>query len=122
MNWNLDPNRPVFIQIIEQIMDEIFSGTFGPGSQIPSVRELALDAEVNPNTMQRALTELERTGIIYTKRASGRFVTEDVELIKSLKQARANDIINSFLEDMKKLGINRHELIDILLKEAEENE
>lgn len=122
MEWNIDPNRPVFIQIVERIMDEIFAGKYEPGSQIPSVRELALDAEVNPNTMQKALSELERTGIVYTKRASGRFVTDDTELIATLKRERADGRIKSFLEDMKKMGMSRQEVIEIISKEDNNNE
>lgn len=122
MGWNIDPNRPVFIQIVEKIMDDIFTWKYEPGSQIPSVRELALDAEVNPNTMQKAMTELERTGIVYTKRASGRFVTEDVNLINKLKRERADGIINNFLQNMEKMGISRQEIITILSMEERNNE
>ena len=77
MEWNLDPSRPIYQQIIEKVETEIASGRYQPGQQLPSVRELALEAGVNPNTMQRALSELERGGLVTSRRTSGRFITED---------------------------------------------
>ena len=81
MPWNLDSDRPIFIQILERIRVDIISGKYQPGDKLPSVRELAAEAAVNPNTMQRAFAELERTGLVYSKRTSGRFITEDREMI-----------------------------------------
>ena len=77
MAWNLDSDRPIYAQLLERIELQIVSGTYGPGDKLPSVRELAAEASVNPNTMQKAFAELERSGLIVTKRTSGRFVTED---------------------------------------------
>lgn len=79
MAWELDSDRPIFIQIVERIQMEIISGKYSPGDKLPSVRELAAVAAVNPNTMQKALTELERTGLVYSQRTSGRFITEDAK-------------------------------------------
>ena len=71
MSWNLDSNRPIYPQIMERITMDIISGTYPPGSKLPSVRELAQEAGVNPNTMQKSLSELERTGLLYSQRTSG---------------------------------------------------
>ena len=81
MAWELDSDRPIFIQIVERIQMEIISGKYSPGDKLPSVRDLAAVAAVNPNTMQKALTELERTGLVYSQRTSGRFITEDAKMI-----------------------------------------
>ena len=85
MPWNLDSDRPIFLQIIEKIQLDIVSGIYQPGDKLPSVRELAQEASVNPNTMQKALSELERTGLVYSQRTSGRFITEDTSMIQRLK-------------------------------------
>ena len=82
MAWNLDSDRPIYAQILERIQRQIVSGEYAPGTKIPSVRELAAQAGVNPNTMQKALSELERSGLVVTMRTSGRVVTEDMEMIK----------------------------------------
>ena len=85
MPWNLDADRPIFLQILERIRMDIISGKYTPGEKLPSVRELAAQAAVNPNTMQRAFAELERTGLVYSKRTSGRFITEDQEMIDAIR-------------------------------------
>ena len=89
MPWNLDSDRPIFIQIIEKIQMDIISGQYAPGDKLPSVRELAQEASVNPNTMQKALSELERTGLVYSQRTSGRYITEDTAMIAELKSTLA---------------------------------
>ena len=80
MPWELDSDRPIYTQIVDRLKHEIVSGFYPPGSRLPSVRDLAAQASVNPNTMQKAFTELERTGLIVTRRTSGRTVTEDTAL------------------------------------------
>lgn len=77
MPWDLDNNRPIYLQLMEKIQQDIISGVYHAGDRLPSVRELALEASVNPNTMQKALSELERNGLVHTQRTSGRFITED---------------------------------------------
>ncbi len=119
MPWELNSDRPIFLQLIESMMDDIFIGKYKPGDQLPSVRDLALEASVNPNTMQKALSELERTGLVYSKRTSGRFVTEDEALIKELKQQRALGKIDAFLKDMEKIGLSKKDVIDILTMNGE---
>ena len=79
MPWNLDSSRPIYLQIIERVQMDIITGRYQPGDKLPSVRNLAQEAAVNPNTMQKALSELERSGLIYSQRTSGRFITEDKE-------------------------------------------
>lgn len=86
MKNDFDPNLPIYIQVMEEIKKEIFASEYLPGSKLASVRELALEYGVNPNTIQKALSELERTGIIYSRRALGRFVSEDSNLISELKK------------------------------------
>ncbi len=114
MPWNLNSDRPIFIQIIERIQTDIISGVYKPGDKLPSVRELAQEASVNPNTMQKALSELERTGLVYSQRTSGRFITEDTAMIENLKSELAKEIIEQFLDRMKKLGIQKEEAISLI--------
>lgn len=114
MPWNLDSDRPIFIQIIERIQMDIISGLYKPGDKLPSVRELAQEASVNPNTMQKALSELERTGLVYSQRTSGRFITEDTAMIDNLKSELAKELVTQFLENMQKLGIPQEEALSII--------
>ena len=97
MAWKLDNDRPIYAQIVEKIKLRIISGFYQPGSKLPSVRDLALEAGVNPNTMQKAFAELENSGLLITMRTSGRMVTEDEETI-------AQEKIDAFLQDMRELG------------------
>lgn len=121
MPWNLDSDRPIFIQIIEKIQMDIISGVYRPGDKLPSVRELAAEASVNPNTMQKALSELERTGLVYAQRTSGRFITEDTTLINELKAELAKDMISQFLEHMQGLGFEEEETIALIKQMIERN-
>ncbi len=116
MPWNLDSDRPIFIQIIEKIQMDIISGQYAPGDKLPSVRELAQEASVNPNTMQKALSELERTGLVYSQRTSGRYITEDTAMIAELKSTLAKDIVTQFLDKMFRLGIPEEEVIPFISK------
>ena len=114
MPWNLTSDRPIFMQIIEIIQLEIISGKYRPGDKLPSVRDLASEAAVNPNTMQKALSELERSGLVYSQRTSGRFITEDVKMIEELKSSLAKEKIHEFLENMQKLGFQKEETIRLM--------
>lgn len=114
MVWNFDNDRPIYTQIIEHIKLFIISGEFAPGSKVPSVRDLASDAGVNPNTMQRALAELERAQLVYSNRTSGRFITEDKEIIKMVKKESAENNIEQFLNTMKKIGYSKDETISLI--------
>ena len=119
MPWKLNSDRPIFVQIIEKLQTEIISGNYKPGSKIPAVRELAQDAGVNPNTMQRALMDLERMGLVYTERTSGRFVTEDTNLIEELKKTQAENIFKEFISRMKQIGYKENEILALVKDEME---
>jgi DNA-binding transcriptional regulator YhcF (GntR family) len=115
MGWNFKySDRPLYTQIIEQIQMKILSGEYSAGSKLPSVRDMACDASVNPNTMQKALSELERIGIVYSQRTSGRFITEDYKMINNIKKSIAKEQINEFLENMLKLGYNKKEILTLI--------
>ena len=124
MPWNLDSDRPIFIQIIEKIQMDIISGYYKPGDKLPSVRDLAQEASVNPNTMQKALSELERTGLVYSQRTSGRFITEDTTMIDKLKSELARDIVTQFLENIQRLGFQKEEAMSLIAEiiKGEEND
>ncbi|MBD5500703.1 MAG: GntR family transcriptional regulator [Lachnospiraceae bacterium] len=118
MAWNLNSDRPIYTQILEKIQVRIVSGIYQPGEKIPSVRELAAEAGVNPNTMQKALSELERSKIIITQRTSGRIVTEDLEMIKKTRNQLAKDQIEAFIKRMEALGFSKEDIIALLEREA----
>ena len=115
--WRLTSDRPVFLQIMEKLKLDIVTGAYRPGDKLPSVRDLAGEAAVNPNTMQRAFSELEREGLVYTQRTNGRFITEDIAMISQLKEQMALDAISKFLDSMRQLGFSGEETLT-LLKEA----
>lgn len=120
MAWELKSDRPIYTQLIEQIGRLIVSGVYRPGDKLPSVRDLASEAAVNPNTMQKALSELERSGLIYTNRTSGRYITEDNKMIDEMKHSLAKEQLAEFLEKMKQLGFEKQEILSFLLEEAKE--
>lgn len=116
MPWNLDSDRPIFQQIIDKIQTDILSGKYAPGDKLPSVRELAMMAAVNPNTMQKALAELERSGLVYTQRTSGRFITEDTAMIGLLKERKAKELMDAFLDGMQRIGYSGQAAVEALAK------
>ena len=120
MEWSFRGDQPIYSQLIQRIKQGIVSGDLSPGGRLPSVRDLATEAGVNPNTMQRALQELEREGMVFSQRTAGRFVTEDVKLIEGAKRAFAREHIRVFLEGMGKLGYSREEILNLLQEEKEE--
>ena len=122
MPCNLDSARPIYLQIIERVQMDIVTGQYQPGDKLPSVRDLAQEAAVNPNTMQKALSELERSGLIYSQRTSGRFITEDKELIHQMKKELAAAEVSAFVAHMKQLGITPEEIRQLLAKTMEEEE
>ena len=111
MPWNLDNDKPIFIQLVERMQNDILSGQYKPGQKFPSVRELAMDAGVNPNTMQKALQELERTGLIITNRTYGRFVTEDLNAINNANQDTIKKTVKRFISDMEALDVRGNDII-----------
>lgn len=106
MEYVFDNERPIYIQLVELIRIDIVSGKFQKGQKIPSVRELALIMKVNPNTMQKALVELENEKLIYTERTNGKYVTEDEELIEKVKKELAQEKVNNYLNSMNNIGIS----------------
>ncbi len=122
MAWDLDSDRPIYAQLLERIQLQIVSGVYGPGDKLPSVRELAATASVNPNTMQKAFAELERSGLIITRRTSGRFVTEDIQMITRIRTDLAREEVNAFILKMKGLGFGSQDIIRLLEAASSENE
>ena len=114
MAWNLDTDRPIYAQLVEHIQMQIVSGYYPPGGKLPSVRELAAVAAVNPNTMQKAFAELERNGLIITQRTNGRTVTEDTELIKGIRRSLAKEDVDLYFSQMKNLGYLRREAVEMI--------
>ena len=114
MAWNLNSDRPIFIQIVERIEMDIISGKYKPGDKLPSVRDFAAEAAVNPNTMQKAFTELERTGLVVSQRTTGRFITEDTSMIDELKSTLAKDKITELLSFMQQLGFQENEILAMI--------
>lgn len=122
MPWNLDSSRPIYLQIIERVQMDVITGRYQPGDKLPSVRDLAQEAAVNPNTMQKSLSELERSGLIYSQRTSGRFITEDKELIHQMQKELAAAEVSAFVAHMKQLGITPEEIRQLLAETIEEEE
>lgn len=114
MSWNLSSERPIYAQIMERITLDIVSGIYLPGARLPSVRDLAQDAGVNPNTMQKALSELERTGLVISQRTSGRFITEDLTMVEKTKQNLASMQIREFLEKIEHIGFTKEAIIQLI--------
>ena len=114
MNFIFDNDRPIYIQLVEQLKEYIVSGKFKAGEKLPSVREFAMQIKVNPNTVQKALAEIENQKLIYTERTNGKFVTENEELIENVKKELANQKVQKYFQDMNKLGINKQDAITYL--------
>jgi GntR family transcriptional regulator len=121
MKSSYDNNVPIYIQIMEEMKIMIVSNHMKAGDKVASVRDLAQSFGVNPNTMQRALAELERENLLYSERTSGRFITTDEGLIMNLREEMAQDEMKRFLEYMKKIGYDLHDIIE-KMKEVEKGE
>ena len=121
MEWNFRNDQPIHSQLTQRLTEAIVSGIYAPGEKLPSVRELALEAGVNPNTVQRSLTELEREGLVFSQRTTGRFVTENENMIVNAKLRIADERVSEFLRSMKTLGCGRQEIIS-LIEGAKEDE
>ncbi len=117
MAYNFDNERPIYLQLVEMVKMQIISGKLESGAKLPSVRDYANDVKVNPNTMQKALQELEREKLIYTERTNGKYVTKDIALINKYKREMAKDLIKSFVKDMSDIGIDVDEIINYLKNE-----
>ncbi|MPW24867.1 GntR family transcriptional regulator [Alkalibaculum sp. M08DMB] len=122
MSWILDDNRPIYIQLVEQIQMMIITGFYPLESKLPSVRDMASEASVNPNTMQRAFAQLEAEGLLYSDRTKGRFVTKDKEKIMKIKNELAISDTKNYIKKMKELGCDKNQienLIDAAMKEEQ---
>ena len=115
-------NSPIYTQIADFFKSKIASGAYAPGDRVDSVRELSLSMGVNPNTMQRAMSELERDGYLYSERTSGRYITKDTELIDKLKYELIGNVLDNFINEMFTLGFKREEIIRLLNKKFDEKE
>jgi len=121
MDWNFRNDQPIYSQLIQRLTAAIVSGVYAPGEKLPSVRELALEAGVNPNTVQRSLTELEREGLVFSQRTAGRVVTENENMIVNAKLRIADERVSELLRSMKALGGGSQEIIS-LIEGAKEDE
>jgi len=120
LSWTFTGDRPIYTQLVERLQMRIVTGAYPPGARLKSVRDLAAEAAVNPNTMQRALAELEDTGLVYTQRTAGRFVTEDEERIAALRERLGREKVRRFLAEMRELGYRRAEAAALMETEEEE--
>lgn len=114
MNTNFNNNIPIYIQVVDYIKTEIISGKIKPGDKLPSVRELASIFKINPNTAQKALNEIESINLIYTESTNGKYVTKDKKIIDKIRLEYANNIVNNYYDNMKKIGIKKQEAINYL--------
>lgn len=114
MNFVFDNNAPIYIQLVEQLRIHIISGRLSAGERLPSVRDLALQIKVNPNTLQKALSELEDAGLIFTERTNGKFVTKDLSLIEKERLEYANELSQKFILNMENIGFTKQEAIKYL--------
>lgn len=121
MSWEFQDHLPIYAQLMDTLKRRIITGRYLPGEKLPSVRELAAEAGINPNTVQRAFSELEREGLIYTQRATGKYVTENADEIKSARQVLAKTQVAEFLSNMQSLGYSVGDVI-VLLQSFNESE
>lgn len=122
MKFDFDNVRPIYLQLVEQLERYIVSGNLKPGDKLPSVRELAMSSKTNPNTVQKALTELENLGLIYTERTNGKYVSTDETLIQKHGEKYAKVLTEKYLDDMTKLGFTIEQAKDYTNKFGGKNE
>ena len=120
MEWNFKNGLPIYSQIIDELTMRIASGAYSPGEKLPSVRDLAMDAGVNPNTMQRALAELERRGLVYSERTSGRFVTKEEKVLEALHEELAKKYFEEFADKLRKIGMSGAEITNAVRRWLED--
>ena len=114
MAWDFDPDKPLYLQIVENIKLKIINGEYPPGARLASVRELAAEAAVNPNTMQKALSELERNVLVFSQRTSGRYITDNTLLLKNLRHQSAKQHIEKYILCMQELGFSAQQAVELL--------
>ncbi|MCL6459248.1 MAG: GntR family transcriptional regulator [Gorillibacterium sp.] len=121
MGMEFDNNLPIYIQIMNYIKQEIVMGKLSPGDKIPSVRELAAELRINPNTVQRTFQELEREEIVETRRGLGRYVTSEEAKIMAIKKEMAGDLLERFIRGMQELGFKGEEIVDVIKEAVQED-
>lgn len=125
MGWEFANDLPIYAQLVSRLKQRIVTGEYPPGQKLPSVRELAAQAAVNPNTVQRAFAELESSGLIYTLRTSGKYVTDDTRTIEEAKEQLARAHISAYRAAMRAIGYSDEDAVSLLAraieKEKEEN-
>jgi len=119
LSWTFDGDRPIYAQLVERLQMRIVTGEYPPGTRLSSVRELAAEAAVNPNTMQRALAELEGSGLVYSQRTAGRFVTDDAARVAELRETMGKEKTRRFLAEMRELGYHGAEVAALVEQEEE---
>lgn len=120
MSWIFQADMPIYTQLVARMQELIVSGAYPPGSKLPSVRELAAEAGVNPNTVQRAFADLERAGLIVTQRTAGKFVTEDAAAVGEARRSLAKGKTRQYLGAMHALGYGKEKILSILQETEEE--
>ena len=119
MEWKFRSDQPIYTQLVEQLTQAILSGAVAPGERLPAVRDLAMRAGVNPNTMQRAMAELEQRGLIYAQRTSGRFVTDNAAVIRAARDRLARQEAAAFAAAMARMGYHKEQVLQLLREEEE---
>ena len=120
MEWNFKNGIPIYAQIVDEMTMRIASGQYPPGGKLPSVRDLALEAGVNPNTMQRALAELERRELVHSERTSGRFVTEEEDILNTLHEKKKKRYFEEFADKLHKIGMSGEDIAEAVKKWLED--
>jgi DNA-binding transcriptional regulator YhcF (GntR family) len=120
MDWKFRNGIPIYLQIIDEMTMRIASGAYKPGEKLPSVRDLSMEAGVNPNTMQKAMAELERKKLVFSERTSGRFVTEDESVLKELHEELAKKYFAELSEKLTKIGMTGEEIAEAIRSWLEE--
>ena len=119
MNYNFDNNIPIYLQLVSLIKNDIFKGALSPGEKLPSIRDLAITYKVNPNTVSKALSELENISLIYTERTNGKYVSSDISLINKYKEEYAASLTEEYINKMINLGYNKEEVNKYIMKKGE---
>ncbi len=119
MEFEFDNNSPIYLQLIQKIKIAIASGEFKPGEKLPAVRELAMGSKINPNTVQRALFQLEEEKLIFTQRTNGKYITENKQKLKELRSELARNLLNEFTAKMQQLGFSKQEILELIEREEQ---
>ena len=119
MNYNFDNNIPIYLQLVSLIKNDIIKGALSPGEKLPSIRDLAITYKVNPNTVSKALSELENISLIYTERTNGKYVSSDISLINKYKEEYATSLTEEYINKMINLGHNKEEINKYIMKKGE---